>query len=62
VGAIFPKTVFNEIERLVGVADTKKRRSTAYWNGVLKRLDLMKKEGLDFYLEKIPHDTWINLT
>jgi ribonuclease HII len=54
VGAIFPKTVFNEIERLVGVADTKKRRSTAYWNGVLKRLDLMKKEGLDFYLEKIP--------
>jgi ribonuclease HII len=54
VGAIFPKTIFKEIERLVGVADTKKRRSTSYWNGVLKRLDLMKKEGLDFYLEKIP--------
>ena len=54
VGAIFPKTIFNEIERLVGVADTKKRRSTSYWNGVLKRLDFMKKEGLDFYLEKIP--------
>jgi ribonuclease HII len=54
VGAIFPKTIFNEVERLVGVADTKKKRSTAYWNGVLKRLDLMKNEGLDFYLEKIP--------
>ena len=54
VGAIFPKTIFNEIERLIGVADTKKRRSTIYWNGVLKRLDLMKKEGLNFYLEKIP--------
>jgi ribonuclease HII len=54
VGAIFPKAIFNEVERLVGVADTKKKRSTAYWNGVLKRLDLMKKEGLDFYLEKIP--------
>jgi len=54
VGAIFPKTIFDEIERLVGVANTKKRRSTAYWDSVLKRLDLMKKEGLDFYLEKIP--------
>jgi ribonuclease HII len=54
VGAIFPKAIFNEVERLVGVADTKKKRSTAYWNGVLKRLDLMKKKGLDFYLEKIP--------
>lgn len=54
VGAIFPKTIFNEIERLVGVADTKKRRSTIYWNGVLKRLDSMKEEGLNFYLEKIP--------
>jgi ribonuclease HII len=54
VGAIFPKTIFNEIERLVGVADTKKRRSTSYWDDVLKRLDLMKKEGLNFYLEKIP--------
>jgi ribonuclease HII len=54
VGAIFPKTIFSEIERLIGVADTKKRRLTTYWNGVLKRLDLMKKEGLDFYLEKIP--------
>ena len=52
VGAIFPKTIFKEVERLVGVADTKKKRSTSYWNGVLKRLDLMK--GLDFYLEKIP--------
>jgi ribonuclease HII len=54
VGAIFPKTIFNEIEKLVGVADTKKRRSTSYWDSVLKRLDLMKKERLDFYLEKIP--------
>jgi ribonuclease HIII len=42
VGAIFPKAIFNEVERLVGVADTKKKSSTAYWNGVLKRLDLMK--------------------
>ena len=54
VGAIFPKTIFNEIERLVGVADTKKRRSTGYWDDVLKRLDLMKKDGLNFYVEKIP--------
>ena len=54
VGAIFPKTIFNEIERLVGVADTKKRRSTDYWDDVLKRLDLMKKDGLNFYVEKIP--------
>jgi ribonuclease HIII len=54
VGAIFPKTIFDKVEMLVGVADTKKKRSTAYWNGVLKRLDFMKKEGLDFYLEKIP--------
>ncbi len=54
VGAIFPKTIFNEIEWRVGVADTKKSRSTAYWDDVLKRLDPMKKEGLDYYLEKIP--------
>ena len=30
VGAIFPKIIFNELEWRVGVADTKKRRSTAY--------------------------------
>ncbi|HLH45199.1 MAG TPA: hypothetical protein VKV31_00280 [bacterium] len=54
VGAIFPKTVFNELERLVGVADTKKKRPTAYWNDVVQRLDSMKRKGLNFYLEKIP--------
>lgn len=54
VGAIFPKAIFNKVEMLVGVADTKKKHSTAYWNDVLKRLDIMKRDGLDFYLEKIP--------
>lgn len=54
VGAIFPKTIFNEIEWRLGVSDTKKRRSTAYWDDVLKRIDPMKEKGLYYYLEKIP--------
>jgi len=54
VGVIFPSVLFNETQGLVGVADTKKKRSVSYWDDVLKRLDTMKPNGLNFLVEKIP--------
>jgi len=54
VGVAFPSNLSSEIEKLVGVADTKKKRSTNYWDEVLKRLDTMKPKGFNFLVDKIP--------
>ncbi|KUK17721.1 MULTISPECIES: hypothetical protein [Thermococcus] len=53
-GAIFPKELFKKIDLIVGPADTKKRHPFEYWDGLYKKLDHFKKEGLDFIFDKIP--------
>ena len=53
-GVMFPQQIFKEVEELIGIADTKKKRTVGYWDDVLKRIDTLKSKGLDFLIDKIP--------
>jgi len=53
-GVIFPRGIFKDVEDLIGVADTKKKRTVGYWDDALKRIDTLKAKGLDFLIDKIP--------
>jgi len=53
-GVIFPQEIFKEVEDLIGVADTKKKRTIGYWDDALKRIDTLKAKGLDLLIDKIP--------
>lgn len=54
VGALVPQTLAPEVERLVALAETKKRKSLAYWDNLFMSLARMKPRGLDFIIEKVP--------
>jgi len=54
VGVLLPAALAPEIEQLVSVADTKKKKSLAYWDDLFRRLDAFKSRGLQFIIEKIP--------
>jgi ribonuclease HII len=53
-GVLFPSSLLKEIDYILGSSDTKKRRTTQYWNGLFLELDRMKRKGLIFLIEKIP--------
>jgi len=53
-GAIIPSELFLEIDRIIGAADTKKRRSYSFWDELFQKFDHLKKKGLDFSIETIP--------
>lgn len=53
-GVIFPQDLFDEIDLLLGPADTKKRHTFEYWDDIFKKLDRLRGLGLDFITEKIP--------
>jgi len=54
VGVIFPSSIFQEIDRFSGVADTKVKRTVQFWEGIFNKLDFYKSKGLMFLVEKIP--------
>lgn len=54
VGVMFLSECYEEIEKIVGVADTKKKHKPAYWDDLLSRLLRYKSKGLRFYVKKIP--------
>jgi len=54
VGVMFPKGLFNELDRFCGVANTKTKRTTAYWDEVFNKIDFYRSKGLEFFIEKIP--------
>ncbi len=54
VGALIPQTLAEEVEGIVGLAETKRKRAAAYWDQLFVRLDSLKARGLDFMVEKIP--------
>lgn len=54
VGVVFPVELYEEIEKVVGVADTKKKHEPAYWDDLFSRLDRFKNKGLRFYVGRIP--------
>jgi len=53
-GAIFPKEILNEVDTVVGSADTKKRHNFGYWDDIFKKLDRFRDRGLSFVTEKVP--------
>ncbi|MHA1632385.1 MAG: hypothetical protein ACTSXC_06215 [Candidatus Freyarchaeota archaeon] len=53
-GAIFPRGIFKDIDLLIGPADTKKRHGFRYWDGIFNKLDLFRREGLNFIFETVP--------
>lgn len=53
-GTIFPKEIFDEVDLIVGPADTKKRHKFEYWDELFRELDRLRSSGLDFITEKVP--------
>lgn len=54
VGVIFPAELFQEIERDIGVADSKVKHTVAYWDDIFRKIDFYSAKGLKFIIEKIP--------
>ena len=53
-GVIFPSTLYEKLERVVSVANTKRKRTIEYWDKILKFIDNFRNEGLNFQVQKIP--------
>lgn len=53
-GVIFPVSIFSELERVIGVADTKVRHTVDYWDSIFRKIDFFRNKGLNFLIEKIP--------
>ena len=54
VGVLFPKSIYSDLEKVLGVANTKTRRKFSYWEDVFKKIDYFKSRGLCFIYETIP--------
>jgi len=54
VGAIVSSNLLKTVDQLIGPADTKRKRSTSYWNGLFLELDRLRGRDMDFVVEKIP--------
>ena len=54
VGSLIPADLAPDIGKIVSVADTKQKRSVAYWDNLFRQLDGFKVRGLQFIMEKIP--------
>jgi len=53
-GVIFPNTIFEKLDLIIGPADTKRRHKFSYWDEIFGKIDLFRKSGLDFITERIP--------
>jgi len=53
-GALIPNHLFDAGEQLIGVADTKTKHASSYWDDLFKQIDSLREEGLRFAFEKIP--------
>jgi len=56
-GVFFPADNSEIIEKIVGAADTKHKRSFEFWDEIFRDLDKQRVNGLSFIVEKIP--PWI---
>ena len=54
VGVVFPTSLTEDIENLISVADTKKKKEAIYWDQLYLEIDHLKLKGLVFIIEKIP--------
>lgn len=53
-GTLFPASLFEELDRVLGVADTKVKHTVQYWDDVFRKIDFFKSKGFEFLIEKIP--------
>ncbi|MEM3464983.1 MAG: hypothetical protein QXU11_08100 [Thermoproteota archaeon] len=53
-GIVFPKEIFNQLDLIVGPANTKKKHDFGFWDNIFKQVDCFRSSGLDFILETIP--------
>ena len=53
-GVLLPRRVFDDIDLLMGPADTKKRHTFEYWDSLVKKLDALRSSGVDWCTETIP--------
>lgn len=54
VGTLIPAKLFNDLEEVIGVADTKISHTINYWDDVFKKIDFFKTKDAEFLIEKIP--------
>jgi ribonuclease HII len=54
VGVLFPESIYSDLEKILGVANTKVRRESSYWEDVFRKIDYFKSKGLCFICETIP--------
>ena len=53
-GVIFPSSISNELEEIIGLADTKSRKTFEYWDNLFSKIDFLRGKGLDFIIQTIP--------
>lgn len=53
-GVLLPQNLFNPLEKIVSVADTKKHHTFDYWDKIFKEITSFLRDGLRFIEEKIP--------
>jgi len=56
-GVFFPASISENIEKIIGSADTKHKRNFQFWDKIFSDLDKQRINGLNFIVEKIP--PWI---
>ncbi len=54
VGVVIPKDIFSDVERDIGVADSKIKRTVTYWDEIFRKIDFYQSKGLKFLIQKIP--------
>lgn len=53
-GVLIPAHLFDDLEAIVSVGNTKQRRPMAYWDDLFRNIDSFKRCGLQYIVEKIP--------
>lgn len=53
-GVIIPSSLLQQVSDILGPADTKKKKSVAYWDNLFIEIDALKSKELNFVIETIP--------
>jgi ribonuclease HII len=54
VGVLFPVEITSQLERDIGVADSKVKHKIEYWDDIFRKIDFYQSKGLRFLIQKIP--------
>ncbi|MCX7641344.1 MAG: hypothetical protein N2Z20_01765 [Elusimicrobiales bacterium] len=53
-GVIIPKELYEDFELHIGMANTKIKHETKYWDEIFRKLDFYEAQGFNFLVQKIP--------